>query len=117
MNNHAGAAQGIIPLSEPVLQILISLHRNDLHGYAILGDVESRLGKEPGISTSTLYGAIKRMIRDGFIEESDHRPDPSLDDQRRRYYRITGLGREVLRLEADRIARLAETVGRLELGT
>ena len=109
-------AEDLTPLTEPVLQILISLSDNDLHGYAILGDVETRTGNEAGMSTSTLYGAVKRMMRDGLIEESDYRPDPRLDDQRRRYYRITGLGREVLRMEAARITRLAESVASLGLG-
>ncbi len=104
------------PLSEPVLQALISLSTNDLHGYAILRDISDRVGTEPGLSTSTLYGAIKRMIRDGLIEESDFRPDRSLDDERRRYYRITKLGQKVLRCEAARIQKLAESVGHLGLG-
>ena len=54
----------------------------------------------------TLYGSVKRMLAAGLIEESDNRPDPALDDERRRYYRQTGLGRSVLRQEAERMAEL-----------
>jgi DNA-binding PadR family transcriptional regulator len=57
----------------------------------------------------TLYGPIKRMLAEGLIEESDERPDPAMDDQRRRYYRITDFGRRVAGAEAERMSGLVET--------
>jgi len=66
------------------------------------GMTEGKVQMGPG----TLYGSIKRMLSAGLIEESDDRPDPTLDDERRRYYRQTGLGRKVLREEAERMAEL-----------
>lgn len=100
----------LLPLSVPVFQILLSLAEADRHGYGIIGDIRKRSREEVVLSTSTLYGAIKRMMRDGLVERSDMRPDPELDDERRRYYRITDFGREVAACEAQRINRLAEMV-------
>jgi DNA-binding PadR family transcriptional regulator len=102
--------EDLLPLSEPVFQILLSLAESDLHGYGIIGDIRERTAEEVVLSTSTLYGAIKRMMRDGLIEQTDMRPAPELDDERRRYYRITGFGREVAQCEARRIQRLAEMI-------
>jgi DNA-binding PadR family transcriptional regulator len=102
--------EGLLPLSVPVFQILLSLAEADKHGYGIIGDVRARSRDEVVLSTSTLYGAIKRMMRDGLVERSDMRPGPELDDERRRYYRITDFGREVAACEAQRISRLAEMV-------
>ncbi len=102
--------EDLLPLSEPVFQILLSLAEGDLHGYGIIGDIRERTADEVVLSTSTLYGAIKRMMRDGLIEQTDMRPAPEFDDQRRRYYRITDFGREVAECEARRIERLAEMV-------
>jgi DNA-binding PadR family transcriptional regulator len=102
--------EDLLPLSEPVFQILLSLAEADLHGYGIIGDIRERTADEVVLSTSTLYGAIKRMMRDGLIEQTDMRPAPELDDERRRYYRITDFGREVAECEARRIQRLAEMI-------
>jgi DNA-binding PadR family transcriptional regulator len=101
-------SQALLPLSTPVFHILLALYQQELHGYAIIQDIEQRTGGEVGLSTSTLYGAIKRMMRDGLVERSVERPDPELDDERRRYYSITHFGREVARAEASRIERLAQ---------
>ena len=100
----------LLPLSVPVFQILISLSDKDLHGYAIIQDVRERTAGEVELSTSTLYGAIKRMMRDALVEPTEVRPAPELDDERRRYYRITAFGREVAQREAGRIERLAAMV-------
>ena len=100
----------LLPLSVPVFQILLSLAERDRHGYGIIGNVRKRSRDEVVLSTSTLYGAIKRMMRDGLVERSDMRPDPDLDDERRRYYRITEFGKEVAACEVQRIKRLAEMV-------
>ena len=109
--------QTLLPLSVPVFQILFSLAEQDRHGYGIIGDVRKRSRDEVILSTSTLYGAIKRMMRDGLVDRSDMRPDPELDDERRRYYRITDFGREVAFCEAQRINRLADMVRNSEFVT
>ena len=108
--SHRPRAEDLLPLSIPVFQILISLSDRDLHGYALIGDIRQRTNGEVGLSTSTLYGAIKRMMRDGLIQRSDMRPAPESDDERRRYYCVTDLGRKVAHCEARRIERLAELV-------
>ena len=102
--------QDLLPLSIPVFHILLSLSEQDLHGYGIIGDIRQRTDGEVVLSTSTLYGAIKRMMRDGLVEKSALRPDPELDDERRRYYRIADFGRAVAAAEARRIERLAKLV-------
>ena len=99
-------AEDHLPLTVPVFQILLSLADRDLHGYAIIRDIRERTGDEVRLTASTLYAAIKRLLAGGLVEELDERPDPELDDARRRYYRITGFGREVARLEAARLERL-----------
>lgn len=100
----------MLPLSVPVLHILLALAENDRHGYGIIGDIRTRSRGEVVLSTSTLYGAIKRMMRDNLVERSEMRPDPKLDDERRRYYRITDFGKDVAACEVQRIKRLAEMV-------
>ena len=102
--------ESLLPLSVPVFQILLSLNEGEQHGYGIIGDIRDRTAGEVVLSTSTLYGAIKRMMRDRLIEKSDERPAPETDDERRRYYRITPFGREVAKCEARRIERLADMV-------
>ena len=98
------------PLSPQVFHILISLHDNELHGYGIIQQVSARTEGALRLSASTLYGAIKRMLRDGLIEESEERPAPDQDDERRRYYRITQAGREAVTKEGRRVTALARLV-------
>jgi DNA-binding PadR family transcriptional regulator len=98
--------RGQLPLTPAVLHILLSLADEERHGYGIMREVEGRTGGEMRLGPGTLYGSIKRMLGDGLIEESDERPDPELDDSRRRYYRITDFGREVAGVEAARLERL-----------
>ena len=98
--------RGQLPLTPAVLHILLSLADEERHGYGIMREVEGRTGGEMRLGPGTLYGSIKRMLGDGLIEESDERPDPKLDDSRRRYYRITDFGREVAGVEAARLERL-----------
>ena len=118
MVNSTGATPDqLLPLSIPVFQVLIALSERDLHGYGIIGDIRRQTGDEVVLSTSTLYGAIKRMMRDGLVEQSDVRPAPELDDERRRYYRITPFGREVAAGEARRIERLVEMIRGKEFQT
>jgi len=107
----------LLPLSVPVFHILLSLAEQDRHGYGIIGDVRRQSRDEVILSTSTLYGALKRMMRDGLVERSDMRPDPDLDDERRRYYHLSDFGRGVAACEAARISRLAERVSNSEFVT
>jgi DNA-binding PadR family transcriptional regulator len=93
-----------LPLA--VFHILVAVADRERHGYAIMQDVRARTNGELRLSPGTLYGSIKRMLSDGWIEELDERPDPDHDDIRRRYYRISPLGRRVAREEAARLARL-----------
>src|SRR5919199_2029414 len=99
----------LLPLSPAVLNILLALAEEERHGYGIMREVEQRTGGRTRLGPGTLYGSIKRMLADGLIEESDERPDPAMDDQRRRYYRITDFGRRVAGAEAERLAGLLST--------
>jgi DNA-binding PadR family transcriptional regulator len=92
-------------MTPAVFNILLALADGEKHGYAIMLEVEENTGGEVKMGPGTLYGSIKRMLASGLIEETDERPDPELDDQRRRYYRLTGLGQRALRLEAERLQR------------
>lgn len=95
-----------LPLRPVELQVLLSLSAGERHGYAILNEAETRMGGELMPGLVTFYRALRRMDQEGLIEESDARPDPADDDQRRRYYRITDLGRRVAAAEALRMAAL-----------
>ena len=99
----------LLPLRPAVLHILLALADEERHGYGIMREVEGRTGGRTRLGPGTLYGSIKRMLADGLIEESDERPDPAMDDQRRRYYRITDFGRRVAGAEAERLSALVET--------
>ena len=99
----------LLPLTPAVFNILLAVADEERHGYAIMGEVEERTGGKTRLGPGTLYGSIKRMLADGLIEESEERPDPALDDQRRRYYRITDFGRRVAGAEAERLFSLVET--------
>ena len=80
--------QTVLPLPVSEFQILLALADEERHGYAIKREVASRTNGDVQLGPGTLYGSIKRMVTAGFIEESDERPDPEIDDERRRYYRI-----------------------------
>ena len=101
--------QDLLPLTPAVLNILLALADEERHGYGIMREVEDRTGGQTRLGPGTLYGSIKRMLADGLIEESDERPDPAMDDQRRRYYRITGFGWKVAGAEAERLSGLVKT--------
>jgi DNA-binding PadR family transcriptional regulator len=95
-----------LPLPLAMFHILVAIADRERHGYAIMQDVAARTDGKLRLGPGTLYGSIKRMLHDGLIEELDDRPDPDRDDIRRRYYRITALGRRVAADEAARLARL-----------
>ena len=98
----------MLPLTPAVFHILLALADGERHGYAIMRDVAANTGGQIQMGPGTLYGTVKRMIASDLIEESDERPDPALDDERRRYYRLTGLGRRVAAAEASRLASLVQ---------
>jgi DNA-binding PadR family transcriptional regulator len=99
------------PLTPAVFHILLALADGEKHGYAIMKDVEDQTSGQIKMGPGTLYGSIKRMLAGGLIEETDERPDPALDDERRRYYRLTVQGQAVVAAESRRLA-LAVKVAR-----
>ena len=94
----------LIPLTPAVFNILLALADSEKHGYGIMLEVEANTKGQVIMGPGTLYGSIKRMLKAGLIEESDERADPEMDDQRRRYYLLTDLGRRTLHMEAERLA-------------
>jgi DNA-binding PadR family transcriptional regulator len=90
-----------LPLGPTVFNVLLALADGEKHGYAIMREIRTRTGEPLG--TSTLYGILKRLVGDELIEESAERPDPALDDERRRYYQLTELGRAVAVAESKRL--------------
>jgi DNA-binding PadR family transcriptional regulator len=109
LEDEARDPRTLLPLRPAVLHVLLALADEERHGYGIMREVERRTGGETHLGPGTLYGSIKHMLIDGLIEESDERPDPEMDDQRRRYYRITDFGRRVAGAEAERLAGLVST--------
>ena len=95
-----------LPLTPAIAHILLAVADQDRHGYAIMQEIERITDGAVRMGPGTLYGTIKRMIAAGLLEEADQRPDPALDDERRRYYRGTALGRAVLEAETRRMAGL-----------
>src|ERR1041385_4892250 len=89
-----------LPLTPAVFHVLLALADGERHGYAIMQEVAEHTDGKMKMGPGTLYGTIKRLLEAKLIEESDERPDPKLDDERRRYYRLTGLGERVVKAEA-----------------
>jgi DNA-binding PadR family transcriptional regulator len=108
MHNRASDAVvgDFLPLSPAIHHILLALADEERHGYAIMLEVTRLTGGATRMGPGTLYGTLKRMLAAGLIEEAAERPDPGLDDERRRYYRITPLGARVLRAETSRVSLL-----------
>ncbi|MBA3345307.1 MAG: helix-turn-helix transcriptional regulator [Gemmatimonadales bacterium] len=98
----------LIPLPPASFHILMALSDEDRHGYAIIQEVAARTGGEVRLSAGTLYRSIQRMLEQGMIVETRERPAPELDDERRRYYRITRFGAAVARAETRRLAQLVK---------
>ena len=98
------APEDLLPLTPPVFHILVALSDGERHGYAIMRQVAADTDGALQLGPGTLYGCLKRMLAAKLIEESDERPDPELDDERRRYYRITDFGVRTVRAEAQRLA-------------
>ena len=99
-----------LPLTPAVFHILLALADAERHGYGIMQEIAANTDGQVRMGPGTLYGTLKRMLRDDLIEEAEARPDPDHDDERRRYYRLTGLGRRTLRAEAQRLSRLMQVV-------
>jgi DNA-binding PadR family transcriptional regulator len=102
------SAADFLPLTPAIAHILLALADRDRHGYAIMQEVERLTSGETRMGPGTLYGTIKRLLASGLIEEAGERPDRDLDDERRRYYRITALGSQVLAAETTRMSRLLD---------
>jgi len=104
------ASRRFLPLKTQWFHILLSLAGGEQHGYGIMQEVLQRTEGKVRLWPATLYGSIKRLIEAELIEESDERPAPELDDARRRYYRVTRLGRRVLDAECDRLQELVRII-------
>ena len=100
---------GLLPLPASQLHILLALATGDKHGYAIMKEIEAFTEGVVTMGPGTLYGAVKQMLKAGLIEESSERPDLDLDDERRRYYRLTDLGGYALDAEVARMEQFAHT--------
>jgi DNA-binding PadR family transcriptional regulator len=100
---------GQAPLTPAVFHILLALAEGERHGYAIMREVAQQSGGRMRLGPGTLYGSLRRLLEEGLIEETEARPDPALDDERRRYYRLTPEGRRVAEAEAARLDALART--------
>ena len=99
-----------LPLKPQWFEIMLSLAGGEQHGYGIMQEVLERTRGKVRLWPATLYGSIKRLMEAELIEESDERPAPELDDARRRYYRLTVLGRRVLNAECDRLQELVQLI-------
>ena len=107
--NHTDQAIGdFLPLTPAIHHILLALVDEERHGYGIMLEVGRLTGGATKMGPGTLYGTLKRLLAAGLIEEADERPDPEIDDERRRYYRITRLGARVLRAETARVSVLLD---------
>ena len=104
------SAEDYLPLKPHWFHVLLSLATQEQHGYGIMQEVLERTGGKVRLWPATLYGTLKRLIDEGLIAESDERPVPELDDARRRYYRLTRLGRQVLAAESERLEDLVRVI-------
>jgi DNA-binding PadR family transcriptional regulator len=107
--------EDMLPLTPAVFHILLALTDGERHGYAIMQEVAESTNRRIHMGPGTLYGTIKRLLEAGWIEESDRRPDAKEDDERRRYYCLTGVGQRVVEAEAARYNELARLVKRKRL--
>jgi DNA-binding PadR family transcriptional regulator len=106
MHKAIGSPEDQLPLTPAVFHILLTLVGGEKHGYSIMLEVKEQTGGQMRLGPGTLYGSIKRMLEQGLIEESEERPDPEMDDERRRYYRLTDFGQKVAVAESLRLRKL-----------
>ncbi|GHO78781.1 PadR family transcriptional regulator [Ktedonobacter sp. SOSP1-85] len=106
MKHSQKSPEEMLPLTPAVFHILLALADKERHGYSIMQEVATRTDGQMRMGPGTLYGSIKRMLADGLIVESGERPDPDMDDERRRYYRLTDMGRRAAQAEAYRLEQL-----------
>ena len=104
-----------LPLKSNWFHILVSLVDGEQHGYGIMQDVRERTNDRVKLWPATLYGSLKRLIKEGLIVESGERPAPEFDDARRRYYKLTPLGKRVLDLESERLKELVRVLHKRKL--
>jgi DNA-binding PadR family transcriptional regulator len=108
MKRNTPKPESLLPLTPAVFHILLALADQERHGYAIMTHVLELTDGRMQLGPGTLYGTVKRLLASSLIEESGERPDPGLDDERRRYYRLTDFGRRVLQAEVQRISSLVK---------
>ena len=108
MSDKTVRPEDLLPLTPAVFHILLSLSDGESHGYGIMKEIAERTNDELRVGPGTLYTAIKRLLESGCIEEADEGSDPALDNERRKYYRITKFGKEVAQLEVRRLERLLQ---------
>ena len=106
VNYDPAEVDALLPLPTVTFHVLLALADGDRHGYAIIQDVEARTGGELRLGAGTLYRSMHRMLEQGLIVESNRRPARALDDERRRYYRLTPFGTAVARAETRRLTQL-----------
>ncbi len=108
MNTNLDQARALLPLTPAVYHVLLALAISEKHGYGVMREVKEISMGAVELGPATLYRSIKQMLEHRLIIESDDRPDPALDDERRKYYKITELGLAALQLETSRLSRLVE---------
>lgn len=106
MSDTTVRSDDLLPLTPAVFHILLALADGEKHGYSIMQEVARITDGAMQMGPGTLYGSIKRMIEMHLIEETDERPDPAMDDERRRYYRLTSFGQRVAQAELQRMSLL-----------
>jgi DNA-binding PadR family transcriptional regulator len=107
--------ESLLPLTPATFHVLLALVDEERHGYAIMQEVAERTEGSVKLGPGTLYGSLKRMLEQGLVEESDERADSALDDERRRYYRITRFGVSVARAEARRLEAMVRSARQKKL--
>lgn len=105
--------ESFLPLHPDAFRILVALRREERHGYSLIKELEADPGRPGNLLPANLYRRIRTLLEQGLIEESDDRPDPALDDDRRRYFSVTALGESVVRAEARRLEALLAGAGDL----
>jgi len=115
MATRQAESEEVPPLTPAVFHVLLALVDKERHGYAIMQEVTESTKGRIKMGPGTLYGTIKRLLEARMIEESDERPDAELDDERRRYYRLTAIGQRAVKAEALRYAAMAEVARRKRL--